>query len=378
MVKMSFPVPVSPDILDASGGQINTFLENFLSSYNEIQSSPDLCDPLQRALDQIIGFDPDFQFQQEEVRRRALTAELVFLDEQNLERDLQESRANFTSRSNANVALTVSGTCSDCSASTPILGNDVTNRRHRRQLGSRNLNTCPPDAQQRPPTGDEYVLVFNDNNAASGLPFVTFDISQLEGGICPAPKNEMPTQSYSFELDVSPVSSSAANTNWEFYDALHHLTEEDERGNDHVFATFFNDWLYNNYCDPLSRYVTEVAFESSEIRLKTSALTFSIGGVCRGCVELFGDETVPSAPTVPAEPTNRRLRQPKRRVMNDAEASLKQQQQHRQLQGEQCWCKAGTLDRGPTQEEWEAQLTTLFLELSSTITNLNRLSGSSP
>ena len=55
---------------------------------------------------------------------------------------------------------------------------------------------------QRAPTGDEYVVVFNVNNAASGLPFETKGILQLNDGTCPAPPNEFETKEYTFTLGV--------------------------------------------------------------------------------------------------------------------------------------------------------------------------------
>jgi hypothetical protein len=357
---------VSDDIVTATIEQSTLFQNNFLGSYNQLQNDPAVCDPFGRDLNDVVGYDPEFSPNSGGAQRtRRLQARMIpllddeegdsFVIPESLRRQLQSFGGR--SRNQTRVLLQVSGTCTDCSSDMNIFSNDVSNRRRTTRLLQDDLDlaqgtTCPPGSEIRTPTTEETVLVFNENNNASGLPYETTGIAQLFPQTCPAPLNDFAPDTYTFTLDLNPLTV----PNFAFHDTMRYLTTED------YLSQYYNEFLSEGYCDPLYRYITQVDYVSSQI-LQRTQITYRIGGICRGCVDLFSNQTLPPAPTTPTEPSVRRRGRQQRKLSK----------QPRLLQEDQCWCASGVFGRPPTQAEFEEYLTRKFLDLSASVAVDNRL-----
>ncbi|KAL3943206.1 MAG: hypothetical protein SGARI_000022, partial [Bacillariaceae sp.] len=141
---------VTDDILNTTDAEKKLFVRTFIESYNEGNAlNPDIADPLRRFLVQGEVVSSGFTLVNSEDlrsnRRRKLQVLPPMID------------FGF-----ASLLASVTGICDGCENNTPVLGNDVTNRRRTLQRTLQGVEPNP-DAVVRGPMAEDILPLFNGN-----------------------------------------------------------------------------------------------------------------------------------------------------------------------------------------------------------------------
>jgi hypothetical protein len=356
---------VSANIVVATDDELALLAQNFIDSYNIGQTDPAVCDPFERVLEGVSKIQTGFNhrrrnqevFNNTNINITQGTITPVFTD-------IKNSPPIITGLSN--LLLVVTGRCSGCSSGT-MLFNEVSGRRLVGEESSngmaqeRSLQTVAPSAPTACTSGPSttaVLAILAEQNALDGLSaYEVFDITQIEDGSCPAPSNTFTNQTYTFTLEIPPLSFPQMT----FHDTMYHLTEENN------FGEYFNAFTTLGFCDPLFRRINIYDFVGAEVGVDRTIMTFVIGGTCNGCSDLWGGPAATRRRrSLRQEAVSSKRKGRKGRGQRKLSAKHDQQlQQGRNLQSDDiCYCAEGVLPRGPSKEEFEAWLTEKFFSIA--------------
>lgn len=376
---------VSNNINLATELELTTIGQNFVDSYNLGQADPSVCDPFNRTLTGVVKIQPAFTYSRRrglevEDNNSALPAAASSSEAASSDRDLQfvSSRLNFRNsppilNGFSSLMLVVSGTCSDCEAtSDAALFDDVSGRRLVEDVSSdrkveagpvhiRSLQTyvCDPLTATSTSTTETAVLdILTFQNEVDGLStYEVSNITQISERACALPINEFGLDTYTFKLTIPPLDFPKMT----FHDTMYHLTALNN------FGEYFNDYSTRVYCDPLYRRITVSNFVGAEVHVDHTIMTFIVGGTCNGCTDLWGGLSTRRQLSL-RRTSSRSLKSNKVRRLTWKQQQ-KQRQEERKLQGS-CYCNHDVEypDRGPIQMEFETYMSEKFFELALTST----------